>query len=282
MGNYRTTSLFRFSRDFESLQRVLKNGIYPNYCEEDLSYDDNNFVIGIPMISFCDIPITLLDEHTSRYGVYGIGLSKKWGIQNGITPIMYIANDAVLRSAHYRIKNDFEVGKIVNSKEFKAQMLQDTVLKGFPLDMYAQKLEAQLEHDINIYIVGYMKKYEGIYKGKPINNYVENEWRFIVPDSKDTKWMWSRQEYEKWRFPDNKSKDIPKPKPTNSLINYKLTFSPNDVKYILVKNSEFKKRTIDFIKTLKTFGDKDYNLKEEEMLDLTTKIITLDQVKEDF
>lgn len=40
MGNYRTTSLFRFSKDFESLQKVLKNGIYPNYCEEDLSFDN--------------------------------------------------------------------------------------------------------------------------------------------------------------------------------------------------------------------------------------------------
>ena len=115
MGNYRTTSLFRFSKDFESLQKVLKNGIFPNYCEEDLSFDDEEFIIGIPMISFCDIPITLLDEHTNRYGSYGIGLSKDWGIKNGVTPIMYIANDTVLRSVHYHIINDFELSKVVNS-----------------------------------------------------------------------------------------------------------------------------------------------------------------------
>ena len=66
------------------------------------------------MISFCDIPITLLDEHTSRYGVYGIGLSKDWGIKRGVTPTMYIANDAVLRSAHYHIMNDFKLTEMVN------------------------------------------------------------------------------------------------------------------------------------------------------------------------
>lgn len=282
MGNYRTTSLFRFSKDFESLQKVLKNGIYPNYCEEDLSFDNEMFVIGIPMISFCDIPITLLDEHTSRYGVYGIGLSKEWGINNGVTPIMYIANNAVLRSAHYHIMNDFKLTEIVNSQEFKDKMLRETVLNGLPLDMYVKRLNAQLEHDVNTYIVGYMKKYKGEYKGKPINNYVENEWRFIVPDTKDTKWMWSKDAYDEWRFPKGKPNDVPKPKPTDSLTKYKLTFTPNDVKYILVKNLEFKKRTIEYIKTLKTFGDKDYKLTEEEIWDLTTKIITIEQVKEDF
>lgn len=282
MGNYRTTSLFRFSKDFESLQKVLKNGIYPNYCEEDLSFDNEKFVIGIPMISFCDIPITLLDEHTSRYGVYGIGLSKDWGIKRGVTPTMYIANDAVLRSAHYHIMNDFKLTEMVNSQEFKDKMLRETVVRSLPLDMYAKTLNAQLQHDVNTYIVGYMKKYEGEYKGRPINNYVENEWRFIVPDTNKTKWMWSKKEYDDWRFPKGIIKDVPKPKPTPSLIRYQLTFTPNDVKYILVKNMEFKKRVIEYIKTLKTFGSKDYELTDEDKLDLTTKIITIEQVKEDF
>lgn len=282
MGNYRTTSLFRFSKDFESLQKVLKNGIYPNYCEEDLSFANEEFIIGIPMISFCDIPITLLDEHTSRYGVYGIGLSKAWGIKRGVTPVMYIANDAVLRSAHYHIMNDFKLTEMVNSKEFKDKMLGETIIKSLPLDMYAKKLNAQLEHDINTYIVGYMKKYEGKYKGKQINNYEENEWRFIVSDTKETKWMWTKNEYDDWRFPKGKKNDVPKPKPTESLIRYQLTFTPSDVKYILVKNLEFKIRTIEYIKTLKTFGSKDYELTEEDKLDLITKIITIEQVKEDF
>lgn len=282
MGNYRTTSLFRFSKDFESLQKVLKNGIFPNYCEEDLSFDDEEFIIGIPMISFCDIPITLLDEHTNRYGSYGIGLSKDWGIKNGVTPIMYIANDTVVRSVHYHIINDFELSKVVNSEEFKEKMLHEAILNKLPLDMYIKKMNAQIEHNVNINIVGYMKKYMGTYKNKEINNYVENEWRFIVPDTEETKWMWSKKEYDDWRFPKGKVKDVPKPNPTESLIKYQLTFTPNDIKYILVKNSEFKKRAIDFIQTLKTFGSKDSNLDDKDKLDLMTKIITLEQVKEDF
>ncbi len=50
-------------------------------------------------------------------------------------------------------------------------------------------MNAQIEHNVNINIVGYMKKYMGTYKNKEINNYVENEWRFIVPDTEETKWM---------------------------------------------------------------------------------------------
>ena len=104
----------------------------------------------------------------------------------------------------------------------------------------------------------------------------------IVPDTNDTKWMWTKNEYDVWRFPKGKKNDVPKPKPTESLIRYQLTFTPSDVKYILVKNLEFKIRTIEYIKTLKTFGSKDYELTEEDKLDLITKIITIEQVKEDF
>ena len=50
------------------LKKILRDGIIPNYCEEDLSFDKTAFVVGIPMASFCDIPITLLDEHNKRYG----------------------------------------------------------------------------------------------------------------------------------------------------------------------------------------------------------------------
>ena len=63
MASFRTSSVFRFTKEFESLTKILKTGIIPNYCEEDLSFEGTDFVVGIPMASFCDIPIMLLDEH---------------------------------------------------------------------------------------------------------------------------------------------------------------------------------------------------------------------------
>ncbi|MBR4758130.1 MAG: hypothetical protein IK084_04900, partial [Bacteroidaceae bacterium] len=101
MGHFRTSSVFRFTNDFELLKKIIRDGIIPNFCEEDLSFDKTTFVVGIPMASFCDIPITLLDEHNKRYGNHGIALSKEWAIEKGLTPVMYVANTKILESVYY-------------------------------------------------------------------------------------------------------------------------------------------------------------------------------------
>lgn len=40
----------------------------PNFCREDLSYFDRTANIGVPMISFCDIPLTRATMFKARYG----------------------------------------------------------------------------------------------------------------------------------------------------------------------------------------------------------------------
>ena len=100
MSVFRTSSLFRFCKERKMLQNYLKTGIYPNYCEEDLSCEKSELKIGIPMASFCDIPITLLSEYHERYGEYGMGLTKEWAIKNGISPVMYITNEYTLRGLY--------------------------------------------------------------------------------------------------------------------------------------------------------------------------------------
>ena len=280
MANFRTSNLFRFSKEFDSLQKVIESGIIPNYCEEDLSFDKEELVIGIPMACFCDIPLTLLEEHNGRYGEYGIGLTKEWGIKKGITPVMYIANETVLKSIHYYIQCEKDLSDKVNSDVFRESFKVQTIFQGLPLDMYAKTLELDLSHAANIYIIGYLKKYMGVYNKKPINNYVENEWRYIVPDAEKTKWMWSREEYESWRFPSEK-KDKKKPASSNELIKCKLTFTPEDVKYILVKDEDSKSKMIEYIKTLQMFGGST-PIADKDRYDIISKIITMKQVREDF
>jgi hypothetical protein len=41
------------------------------------------------MKCFCDIPLSLVKKHIEQYGCYAIGLSKEWGMINGINPINY-------------------------------------------------------------------------------------------------------------------------------------------------------------------------------------------------
>ena len=42
------------------------------------------------MVSFCDIPISRVAEHTKLYGDYGIGMNRDWGIGKGLTPVIYL------------------------------------------------------------------------------------------------------------------------------------------------------------------------------------------------
>lgn len=246
MGNFRTSSVFRFTKDFELLKKILKNGIIPNYCEEDLSFDKTTFVVGIPMASFCDIPITLLDEHNKRYGNYGIALSKEWAIKKGLTPIMYIANNKILQSVYFHHEQNLKILDWYNTKENKKKLIENTMIKRFPFDDYIKIFNAQQEHAINTHIIGYLKMYKGVYIGNSINNYEENEWRYIVPDTKGTEWFWTRDEYMRWRNPNNKDiTKVKKPLPSTSLKKYTLKFELNDISYILIKDDEFKTRLIE-------------------------------------
>lgn len=280
MGSFRTSSVFRFTKDFELLKKIIRDGIIPNFCEEDLSFDGVDFCVGIPMASFCDIPITLLDEHNSRYGNYGIALSKDWAKRNGLTPVMYIANDDVLQSAYHHYQQNQKILDWYHRDDVKAQLAKDTLIKGFPLEDYVKMLSAEQEHAVNTHIIGYLKKYEGIYNKKPINNYEENEWRYLVPDEEGTDWFWTKDEYMKWRFPDG-DKTVKKPQPTDELKRHTLEFDAIDIKYILVKDDDFKARVIEFIKGLKTIGGRKLTSSKANE-DLITRIITLDQVKMDF
>lgn len=281
MASFRTSSVFRFTRDFELLKKILRDGIIPNYCEEDLTFGTEDFCVGIPMASFCDIPIMLLDEHTVRYGNYGIALSKEWAIKQGITPIMYVANDVVLKSVfyHYRRNQDTKGGidqHVKHTEEYPGS--SETVVLNSEEE--ARNRRAEIEHSVNTHIIGYLKKYMGIYKSKPINNYEENEWRFLVPDEGETTWFWKRQDYRDWRFPNGDFK-APKPSPKEALRKWTLHFTYKDISYILVKDDEFRARMMAFIRQIKTIGGNEvYN--EDQRDDLICKLITLDQVKRDF
>lgn len=100
MSNYRTSSLFHYTT-YNGLKSILKQGIIPNYCKEDFSIDGDAFAVGIPMVSFCDIPLTRTYEFTKRYGHHAIGLSKEWALKNQINPILYIKNEDIISSLKF-------------------------------------------------------------------------------------------------------------------------------------------------------------------------------------
>lgn len=50
-----SNSLFHYTRTYDNLCGILRNGFKPKYCKETLL---NGSIIGLPLVSFCDIPIT--------------------------------------------------------------------------------------------------------------------------------------------------------------------------------------------------------------------------------
>lgn len=45
--------------------------------------------VAFPMVCFCDIPLSRIDEHIGFYGRFGIGMTRKWAEQNGLNPVLY-------------------------------------------------------------------------------------------------------------------------------------------------------------------------------------------------
>ena len=85
--------LFKFMNKIDYLKDILnKRAILPRYYEEKIDYLNIESLnkIAFPMSCFCDIHLNKLVPHMINYGSYGIGLSKEWGMMQGIQPIQYI------------------------------------------------------------------------------------------------------------------------------------------------------------------------------------------------
>ncbi|MDO9578181.1 MAG: abortive infection system antitoxin AbiGi family protein [Candidatus Cloacimonadales bacterium] len=109
-SNLSSNTLFHYT-DFECLMKILKEGFKPNYSLENFEFlfekesnIKNNHII--PMVCFCDIPISSTKEHIFNYDKYAIGLSRKWGEDNGLNPVMYISrNSKVINNFRYAYSN---------------------------------------------------------------------------------------------------------------------------------------------------------------------------------
>lgn len=278
MDSLRTSSLFHYT-DFNGLKRILAGGLVPNYCSEDLTVGQEEFVIGLPMVCFCDIPLTRTEEFTKRYGRHAIALSKEWAARKGINPILYAVDEEIIISL--RFYRSYE------------QMLRQQVVQagGNPHSLSVNLNDPQSVNNIvpfinhnNAYaanrkLFGYLKRYESEWQGKPLVNYVENEWRFVVGESEQTPWFWNREDYMTWRGDVNG----PKPTPGEALQTHRLTFEPADITHIILEKEDQVARMIDFIDSsrfTRVGGSADVTAADKKVL--ISRIISLERVAKDF
>ncbi|EGQ8028968.1 abortive infection system antitoxin AbiGi family protein [Vibrio vulnificus] len=194
----KSASLFHFTPKMEYLISILKNGFYPRFCLEDSSLMDwyKHDYIAIPMVCFCDIPLSKISEHTGFYGSYGIGLKRDWGNECGLSPVIYASPKSQIvdlaRSLTFRML----------SSEVENQQIEED----------ASNLLSLLKP-----ISGTMHK-----DNKTVlrDFYQENEWRFVPR----TRHAIPHDKYDKIRDHANQE-----------MLKHKLVFKLNDIQYIFVK-----------------------------------------------
>ena len=71
-----SSTLFHFTSSIDYIRSILEDEFRPNLSLEDLSCLELQEKVAIPMVSFCDIPLSQTKAHMQYYGHYGIGLAK--------------------------------------------------------------------------------------------------------------------------------------------------------------------------------------------------------------
>lgn len=247
--------LFKFMGELAYLKEALElKAILPRYYEEKIEYlnIDNLSEIAIPMSCFCDIHLNKINHHISKYGKYGIGLNKKWGVESGIQPIQYLNTKSPL------VKSLSEILHIAFSQ---GKSSQNDINK-----LYKKHI---------LYQLFYVKPLKGI---MPISNqktayrnfHDEKEWRF-VPNFDEVNTDLRpiiKAPYINGKSLSNYSEAI---KENEGLW---LKFNYTDIKYMIVESDSEREELINFILSeLETTQDEKYIL--------LSKIIVTKELEED-
>lgn len=287
-------TLFHFTRTKDTLLSILETGFRPAYSVEFGPATNGRIVeCEIPMVCFCDLPLSSLDKHINGhkwehnnkeekflgYGKHGLGMSKTWGTEQQLNPVTYATN-----RSHYLLKcleanrrllslyqyNNEETEKII------AKYKIDKTTKDSPnfTDLERKILvdQSYIQSALEAYsiILNYVKPYEDVRDGR--RYYDEREWRKVVPyDSTD---FTSVPTIFPLQFPDQPAKK----EEFKELIakHHMLLFEPKDIKYIIVESDRDIEGVIDGIKAM---GHKYSDVDKDR---LTTRILTCEQLHDDF
>ncbi|QIL72929.1 hypothetical protein G7048_22820 [Diaphorobacter sp. HDW4B] len=239
-------TLIHFTKEKNSLMGILEENFRIFNCGELIMLGGVEHGIRVPMVSFCDIPLSEVKDHISKYGNYGIGMTKEWGVRKALNPVLYVAQNSMLSASyaqafkHYALDSDKDVDEWTDEQKAIGDVLR------------------------------YMKNYEGPLerKGVRIDRYRfsdEREWRFVPPYSSLRDMLVGESYYQE-------HKDAV----DGSLLNMRLEFDPNDIKYIIINDDS---EIGDFVDHLRRVKGRSYSLHDVERL--TTRIFTTDQIKSD-
>lgn len=259
-------TLFHFTGSLDNIASIIMGGFYPRCCLEsfDFSYpsgagNSQSPQLAIPMVCFCDIPLSQVGFHRRKYGSYAIGLSKEWGEKKGINPVLY------------ELPDSNTIGII---KECLEKAFSDTYhIENSEINASVGTIKNEL-----LFLLFYLKPYEGKrwdgsgFNGDRIRFYDEREWRYIpnynkILEKSLTPYMLIDTFLDKGKAESfNKSFES----------DFKLAISPCDIKYIIVNCEK------DVLSMIAIINKMNLNCSADEKNLLLTKIISFERIEQDF
>jgi len=260
------SSFFHFTRKISSLKLILKNGVrfsyaferysdslISNFCNTKCSYQDLG--VAIPMICFCDTPLTRAYKHMDKYGDYMIGFNKDYLIScygNALNPVFYIQS--------LNVEDAIEEISSIYAETCKEY---DCLTKITPYDESTQ---------MRITSLGLRKYNLRLLVGlrKPMSFYDEREWRIIYDDNKGqvNEWKWGLPEAEYERIKKDINNEL-----SEDFDSYITVFKDNicdAISHIVVKKESQIPKIVDYImESKKLFG---YEYKRESDIDEIKKV----------
>lgn len=240
-----SNSLIHFTRNKNSLIGILRDNFRIFYCLEHVYCKSGTFRGAVPMVSFCDIPLSEIKNHIDKYGCYGLGLKKSWAAKKGMNPVLYIEKESMI------------------GHEFR------NTAKKLLLGKYDNTISEEGLTIINLF--RYMKNYEHelIRNDKIYPNYRfsdEREWRY-VPPKEDAEIIVLEKLF---------SSQEQKNQANSRLENIRLEFTPDDITYIIINEET---EIAEFIEVLRSAKGKNYTHQQVERL--MTRIFTTEQIRTD-
>ncbi len=248
------STLFHFTEK-KWLFDILKETFKVSYARETITAPNNERKLAVPMVSFCDIKLAEIKYFIEKdYGKFGIGLTKDWANRNGLNPVMYINRHCDLADKLIDGLNGMyaHISRLSNIDDIK-------------------KMTKSYHNLMNMY--RYVKNYEGelIRKGKLVDpNYRfadEREWRFVPP--------LETPGVEPFVAISNITTQRQKDEYNSKVAHIKLSFEPDDIKYLFVETENDISELIDHLDYAKSKYSNDIRRR------LASRILTVEQVQND-
>ena len=243
-----SNSLLHFTKSLYVIQEILKDRFYGSYCVERFQYENQEYALPVPKISFCDVAEETIGQY-EHYGKYCIGLTKEWGKRNQLNPVLYIEKHSSIAKSFIHAYNGTNIGvNLVNNTGLELRQLFDITKSHKEWDeMQKQNIYDEIARWVDRieslgkivsfgqYIPFYVKHYEDDLERneKTIKNYRfydEREWCY-VPESLQTsnEMFKSMSQYKMWRE-ESSEKSL--------LKNVNLDFKLQDITHLLVEKKE--------------------------------------------